>query len=112
MRDQLISLRKKKQVTQKEVADHIQVSRVTYTQYETGTRFPSLAVIYRLADYFQVSTDFLLGREENPADNLSIEDELFRKRRILFDKSAKATPGDLDKVIKMLDIMMGDLNHE
>lgn len=108
MREQLIQLRKDKKVTQKEVADHIQVSRVTYTQYETGSRMPSLAVIYRLADYFNVSTDYLLGRSENPSHDPTTEDQLFQKRKVLFDKSAKASAKDLDKVIKMLDIMMED----
>lgn len=37
-----------------------------------------------------------------------IQDELFEKRKLLFDLSSKATEEDLDKFIKMLNVMLGE----
>lgn len=48
--------------TQKKVAEHLGISQNTYSQYEIGVlNYPVDAVI-KLADLYQVSTDYLLGR--------------------------------------------------
>lgn len=54
-------LRKAKGITQKEVADYLGVSNSAYSQYETGTRQPSLDILTKLSEYFGVSTDEILG---------------------------------------------------
>ena len=55
-------LREKEGLTQKQVANYLQLSRSTYTYYELGKRQPSLQTLSRLAELFRVSTDYLLGR--------------------------------------------------
>ena len=52
-----------KGVSQKEVSSCLGCSPVVYSRYETGEREPSLEMLGRLADYFDVSTDCVLGRE-------------------------------------------------
>ncbi len=52
-----------KGVSQKEVSSCLGCSPVAYSRYETGEREPSLAMLGKLADYFGVSTDCILGRE-------------------------------------------------
>jgi len=48
--------------TQKQVAEHLGISQNTYSQYEIGViNYPVDAVV-KLADFYQVSTDYLLGR--------------------------------------------------
>lgn len=59
----LKALRAIKGVTQQEVCSYIGCSAVVYSRYETGEREPSLDMVVRLADYFGVTTDCLLGRE-------------------------------------------------
>ncbi len=59
----LKQFRKLKGVSQKEVSSCLGCSPVAYSRYETGEREPSLAMLGKLADYFGVSTDCLLGRE-------------------------------------------------
>lgn len=54
-------LRKKRGLSQQDVAAAINVARSTYTQYETGKRLPSIDVLTKLAEYFGVSTDEILG---------------------------------------------------
>lgn len=56
-------LRTIKGVSQKEVSSRLGCSPVVYSRYETGEREPSLEMLGKLADYFGVSTDCILGRE-------------------------------------------------
>lgn len=58
--------------TQGYVAEKIHVARPTYTAYERGTKVPSLETVNKIADLFDVSSDYLLGRTENPNSDLSI----------------------------------------
>ena len=62
----LKDLRKQKKVGQKEVAELLGVSLRSYQFYESGEYDPSLPNLVALADYFQVSTDYLLGRSDEP----------------------------------------------
>lgn len=52
--------------TQEEVAEKIGVSRARYSHYENSRSEPDTEILNKLADYFKVSTDFLLGRTEDP----------------------------------------------
>ena len=62
----LKALRKQKRMGQKEVAGWMGLALRTYQFYESGEHDPSLLNLVRLADYFQVSTDYLLGRTDRP----------------------------------------------
>ena len=56
------SLRIDNNYTQKQIAEYLGISQNTYSQYEIGVlNYPVDAVI-RLADFYGVSTDYLLGR--------------------------------------------------
>lgn len=57
----IADLRKRSRVTQQELADSIGVSFQTISKWETGISMPDITVLPLLADYFQVSTDQLLG---------------------------------------------------
>jgi HTH-type transcriptional regulator, competence development regulator len=52
--------------TQEYVADLVGVARPTYTAYERGTKQPQLETVNKLADLFEVSADYLLGRTDDP----------------------------------------------
>lgn len=56
------TLRKLHSISQSELAQHIRVSRSTIAMWETNQRIPDLAMVQRLADFFQVSIDELLAR--------------------------------------------------
>lgn len=64
--ERLKSLRKTKKETQKAIALAIGVSEVSYQRFEYGTVRPSLETLIALADYFDVSLDYLVGRSEVP----------------------------------------------
>lgn len=58
-------LRKRKKLTQKDLGDIIGAAESTVSLYETGRRTPDLDTLSRLADFFGVSVDYLLGRESD-----------------------------------------------
>lgn len=65
----LIELRKAKGLTQKNLADVLGVAPVSWQRFEYGSSKPKLENIITLADYFDVSVDYLLGRTDNPKVN-------------------------------------------
>ncbi len=60
----LRELRTERNLTQAEIAKIINISQRAYSFYEKGEREPSIDTILKLADYYQVPTDILLGRWE------------------------------------------------
>ena len=66
LKNRLKSLREKRNLTKSQVADGIGVNTRAYIAYEYGERDVSTDVLCRLADFYGVSTDYLLGREEPP----------------------------------------------
>lgn len=64
--DRLASLKQQKGALKKDIADTIGISLRAYQYYETDQREPTLSVLVALADYFDVSLDFLTGRNNNP----------------------------------------------
>lgn len=61
----LIHLRTTNDLTQKELADILNIERSTLSSYETGRRYPTISVLIRIADTFNVSVDYLLGRKND-----------------------------------------------
>lgn len=62
LQDILKELRQQHNVTAKAVAEAVGILPDTYRSYETGRREPNLKTLVLIADYFHVSTDYLLGR--------------------------------------------------
>ena len=62
----LRSIREDKDIKQKDIAAYLNVSQNTYSQYETGIISLTADVLIKLADYYNVSIDYLLDRTNNP----------------------------------------------
>ena len=60
-------LREDHDKSQKAVADYLNMHRSVYRRYESGERETPVWVVDRLADFYKVSTDYLLGRTDDPA---------------------------------------------
>jgi len=67
--ERLKELRKKKGVTQKAVAEHLGMVEQAYQKYEYGKHEPNHETTIKLADFFDVSLDYLMGRSDNRARN-------------------------------------------
>jgi len=57
-------LRLEKKLTQIEFAKKLNMSNGTIGSWETGAVLPSVSVLIKIADFFEVSTDYLLGRTD------------------------------------------------
>ena len=62
----LKGLRKLKGITQAELSHALNVSQGTVGNWESGTREPDFFMLAKIADYFNCSTDYLLGRVDYP----------------------------------------------
>ena len=62
----LREIREDKDIKQKDKAKYLNVSQNTYSQYETGVISLTADVLIKLADYYNVSIDYLLDRTNNP----------------------------------------------
>lgn len=65
----LREIRKKKGLSQLKVALDLNTNQNTISRYETGEREPGLNELIKIADYFNVSIDYLLERTNNPNIN-------------------------------------------
>lgn len=67
-------------VQQKDLAQAINITEVTISRYINEARAPQVAILEKIAEFFQVSTDYLLGREtgqkNNHIEGLSLCDEI------------------------------------
>jgi len=57
-------LREDRDLTQKQIAQMLGLSQTGYSKYETGENDIPTAVLLKLADFYQTSTDYLLGRSD------------------------------------------------
>lgn len=62
----LRDLRNSKGITMLQLADAIGTTKATISNFENAQRNPSLEMLIKLADYFNVSIDFLVGRTNDP----------------------------------------------
>ena len=65
----LREIRRAKGVSQLKLAMDLNTSQNTISRYETGEREPGIDELIKIADYFNVSVDYLIGRTENPKIN-------------------------------------------
>ncbi len=97
--DRIKKLRLDRNLTQKQVADALEIQRPTYTRYETGIREPDLEALNRLADFFEVSVDYLLGRTDLP--NYEKEPEYLRRIRLA---SEQMNEKQRQKMLQILEL--------
>ena len=64
--ERLKECRKAKGLTQKQAAVHFGVAERHWQNYESGGRTPTFEGLLELANYFEVSIDYLVGRTDNP----------------------------------------------
>ena len=62
----LRELRKERGISQLKLAMDLSTNQNTISRYETGEREPGIVELIALADYFDVSVDYLIGRTDNP----------------------------------------------
>ena len=108
--DNLRNLRMKRGLTQQTVADFLKVKRVTYTQYELNKREPDNDTLKKLATFFEVTPNDLLGsmpdkgtKQKKPKDLLKLleQEDYTLNGRI-------ATQEDKDRLAAIIEAMYWD----
>jgi len=64
--ERLKELRSSRNLTQKQIYEAVGLSPLGYQRYEYGAREPAYQKLIALADYFNVSLDYLVGRSDDP----------------------------------------------
>lgn len=64
--ERIIELKNSRNLLQKDIAQAINITIRQYYRYEKGQTQPTLPVLLALADYFDVSIDYLVGRSDDP----------------------------------------------
>ena len=100
--DRLRELRLSKEKTQREIADFLKMTPKMVSFYENDERFPPHDVLIKLANYFEVSTDYLLGLTDDPTPQ--------KLQSILMEE--KSTYGKLSDSQKKVITRMDDLPPE
>lgn len=112
-------LREDKGVRQEDIGKMFNVSKSAVSQWENDIRTPDMDIIIKLADYFDVSTDYLLGRTDDPSpkqddrqhinDDEALEylDELHKRpeMKTLFQVGRKATKEDIETAITIIEAL-------
>ena len=60
----LRDLREDNEITQNQIALMLNIKQNTYSQYENGKREVPINILWKLADFYDVSIDYLVGREK------------------------------------------------
>ena len=71
--ENLKDIRKLKTLSQSEMADVLNTTQSTYSKYERGLVEPDFKTLIKIAKYFNVSTDYLLGVEKSPSQSNTMD---------------------------------------
>ena len=100
----LKELRKEKKLLQKDVASAVNHSITCISDWERGKREPSIDDLIRLADFFGVSIDYLVGREEDGVVIVS-GNELSKDESALIDKMRCLDPLNKELAYQYVDFL-------
>lgn len=111
--NKLTELRKSRGISQKELANYIDVSPSLVGMYEQGRRKPSFEILEAIADYFNVNIDTLYGKDEfdfpyYEDPDVSEYAQAIKDNpnlRILFDASKDMSKADIDFVINTIEML-------
>lgn len=107
--DELRKLRKQKKLNQTSLAEAVGMSQATVAAWENGTRKPDVETISFLADYFGVTVDYLMGREESPKEAPTPRDE----RRAQMEEILLRMPQDkYDQALAILEVLAAEQKKE
>jgi transcriptional regulator with XRE-family HTH domain len=105
----LKNLRENKNMTQEELGELLKVSKASISKYENNTHEPNISTMNFIADFFNVTTDYLLGRTDDPNTVLLESDKLPPELKDL--DAIEVVKGAFDKgfskddIKEMLDFM-------
>lgn len=113
MFDKIIkNLRENNSLSQKELGDVLKISASTIGMWEQNRRNPDKDMLIKIADYFDVTVDYLLGRTNNKNSNVYTTEVDNHTYTIEIDKGLKQeiTQDELNEMIRKLKAIGFDVN--
>jgi transcriptional regulator with XRE-family HTH domain len=109
--NKLKELRTERGKIQREIAEYLGIDRTTYGKYETGASEPDFETTLKIAEYFDVSVDYLLGRTEEKKPSAEvIDEELDKNVLVIRGRDGRYIRKKLsDEEIKSLEILLKSL---
>lgn len=126
-KDRLKKLRQEKELTQDDFAKELNMSRSAIASYESGRNEPPYEVLRRIADFFNVTTDYLLGKthSRNVTDEitdavkddpelLEFWDDLREREdlQILFKQTKKLDKKGIQQIIRIIKAIEDEEDNE
>lgn len=108
--ERISHLRKNANLKQGELAELLKISYSTLSLYESGRRIPNDELKIKLADYFNVSVDYLIGH--SPKENSMLFKTLSTHQRALLEISEKLSNYDLEKVLEYTELLAAKHKRE
>lgn len=105
----LISLRNSRGFTQSQVAEKLDVKRARYNAWEQGISQPNLEMVQRLAELFNVSSDYLIGRTDMKNAEIDRTNVLDPDFRVIQRAAMDMDPEQRKKAIEMWDLLFRDV---
>lgn len=99
--DRLYKLRKEKELNQSDLARSLSVAKQTVSNWENGNRKPDSDMLIKIADYFDVSVDYLLGRTDNR--NYSIIKTNYKGKEIELVVNSKSNSYTQEQIQNLID---------
>ena len=97
--DRLTELRKYFKMTQAIASERMNIGRSTLNNYENGIREPSIDTLKSIADFYDVTVDYLLGRTEDSTSRLT------HGQQLLLQASKNATDEEIEQAIKIIEAL-------
>ena len=103
----LAELRQDHKMTQKELAEEMFVTVGTISNYENGVHYPDIEKLIALADFFNVTTDYLLGRCRVDISTDIFEDNILGEKKLgqLIEDVRNITPARKQALSILIDDM-------
>lgn len=110
----LTALRKEKKVGQKELAIYLNLSTGTISNYENGVHCPDLHTLCKLADYFDVTTDYLMGRTEYRYTSQKMNQQLSKEYTLsdVVDSVLTCNSSSVNHLMEYAQFLQYKQNHE
>lgn len=101
-----------RKLTQQDVANWLGIERSTYGKYETGGSEPTFDTLCRLADFFNVSVEYLMGRtseKKAPVPKETDVSQVWAEAQQLLEN---APPEKAEEAMKVLRVLLSPSTHE
>lgn len=113
----LLDLRHSHKKTQKEVADYINTTYQNYAHYEKGRHSPDPETLSKLAEYYNVSIDYLLNRDENISydhinNNINIPNDYKEIPVALYHAAKGLTQKEADAVVSFIELIKSNKDED